>query len=136
MTTFDLKRFTSKEGVSYAIRNGQRIAIKTLEDPPEVAAKARKRKEREEEAFAIVPLWHAALAAEAARSPAILVYVDLMRRARLANGRSFTMPNGSLEKKGVNRKTKLRVLRDFEAYEMITVELRHGKNPRVTMVNM
>jgi hypothetical protein len=97
-------------------------------------ASSRTRKRKEAEPFAIVPLWHAALAAEATRSPVLLVYVDLMHRAWKAKGQPFTMPNGWLEKRGVSRKTKCRVLRNLNAAGLIVVEWRDRKSPGVTLV--
>jgi hypothetical protein len=86
-----------------------------------------------EDPFAIVPLWWAVLAAEATNTPAALVCIYLMHLARMAKGRSFSIPNGWLEKHGVNRKTKAWVLHALEKYEMIAVERAPGKTPRVTL---
>jgi hypothetical protein len=130
--SFDLKKFTSKEGVSYVVRNGQRIAVKTLEHPPEVQAKIRKRKKRQEEAFAMIPLWWARRAGEDGGLMELLVCVDLLHRAWKAQDKSFVMPNP----KRVDPKVKYRVLRALEVASLITVKWRRGRSPLVTMLDL
>jgi hypothetical protein len=85
------------------------------------------------DAFVKVPLWWAAEAAKATRSPATLVLIDLLYRAWKAKGPTFPLPNMRLSKNGVSRKVKCRVLRDLEAAGLITIERRHGKTPLVTL---
>jgi hypothetical protein len=83
--------------------------------------------------FVKVPLGWAAQAAAATRTPAALVWIEVLHRAWRANGQSFTVPNGALEKRGVSRWVKARALRDLERAGLITVEWVPGKNPRVTL---
>jgi hypothetical protein len=90
-------------------------------------------KRKKAEPFVRVPLRWAAAAAGATRTPASLVYIDLLYRAWKANGQSFTMPSGALEKRGASRWVKARALRDLEVAGLVTVERRTGKNPRVTL---
>ena len=95
-------------------------------------AVAATRKRKSTKPFVLVPLWHAALVAEATKSPALLIYVDLLRRAWIAKGQPFTIPNGWLKKSGGSRKTKCRVLRNLTAAGLIAVEWRRRKSPIVT----
>jgi hypothetical protein len=80
--------------------------------------------------FVKVPLWWAAEAAKATRSPTTLVLIELLHRSWKAKS---PLPNGRLTKNGVSRKVKWRVLRDLEVAELITVKGRHGKTPLVTL---
>jgi hypothetical protein len=83
--------------------------------------------------FVKVPLWWAAEAAKATRSPTTLVLIELLHRSWKAKSSTFPLPNGRLTKNGVSRKVKWRVLRDLEVAELITVKGRHGKTPLVTL---
>jgi hypothetical protein len=47
---------------------------------------------------------------------------------------TFPLSNESLEKKGVGREAKRRVLRDLEKAGLITVERHPGRAPKVTLV--
>jgi hypothetical protein len=88
---------------------------------------------RKEDIFAIMPLWTAALAAEATRSPALLVWAYILYCARKDGKHSFLLPNGWLERRGVRRQAKYRILGKLEAYGLISVEMQHGKSPRITV---
>jgi hypothetical protein len=83
----------------------------------------------------MISLRNAALAAKAMKTPALLVYIDLMYRAWKAKGRSFDMPNKWLEAHGVSRKVKGRALRDLEITGLILVERRSRKTPRIKLVD-
>jgi hypothetical protein len=86
------------------------------------------------DAFVKLPLWWAEAVAKAARSPALVVAVELLR-LRWKTGRStFPLPNARLRKKGVSREVKLRVLRDLERAGLVTVEWPPRKAPVVTLV--
>jgi hypothetical protein len=91
-------------------------------------------KRKKVEPFVKVPLWWAAEAAKATRTPRILILIELLHRSWKAKNLTFPLPNGSLRKKGVGREAKRRVLRDLEAAGLITVERRQGKTTRVTLV--
>jgi hypothetical protein len=86
------------------------------------------------DAFVKVPLWWAAEAAKATHLPRMLVLIELLHRSWKAKSLTFPFPNGRLEKKGVGREAKRRVLRDLEAAGLITVDRRHGKTVWVTLV--
>jgi hypothetical protein len=99
----------------------------------ELEAMAPVRRRRKEDNFARVPLWTAALAAESTRSPALLVWVYILYRAWKEKGHSFTLANGWLERRGVSRQSKYRILRRFEAYGLISVEWRPRRSPLITV---
>jgi hypothetical protein len=89
---------------------------------------------KEKDKFARVPLWLAAMAAEATRDPASIILPYLLYLSWKAQDRAFTVPNGWLESHGVSRKIKVRVLRDLEAARLITVDRPSGRSPRVEFV--
>ncbi len=91
-------------------------------------------KRKKVEPFVKVPLWWAAEAAKATRSPTTTVLVELLYRSWKAKSLTFPLPNGRLNKNGVSRKVKCRVLRDLEAAGLIKVERRSGKTPPVTLM--
>jgi hypothetical protein len=84
--------------------------------------------------FVKVPLWWAAEAAKATKTPKALVCIRLLHMAWKANSHTFPLPNGKLEAEGVSRFAKYRALRELEAAGLITVERRHGKAPLVSLV--
>jgi hypothetical protein len=89
---------------------------------------------KSKELFVKMPLWWAAEAANATRSPTTHVLVELLHRSWKAKSLTFPLPNGTLKKHEVSRKTKHRVLRDLEVAGLITVGRRHGKTPQITLV--
>jgi hypothetical protein len=89
---------------------------------------------RKNDAFVKVPLWWTVEAARATRTPATLVCVYLLRASWKARSMTFPLPNGWLERQGVSRKIKCRVLRDLERAGLITVERPSHKSPIVTLV--
>jgi ribosomal protein S19E (S16A) len=91
-------------------------------------------KRRRAEPFVTVPLWWAVAAARATRTPATAVMIHLLYAQWKAKRATFGLPNGALKKAGASRKVKRRVLRQLEAAGLITVERRHGKTPKVTVV--
>jgi hypothetical protein len=114
--------------VRHIIRHGRRIAVETQPDPPELAARIRKRAQRQQEAFAIVPLWWAKRACKNGGLQELLICADLLYRAWLARGKSFEWPNGN-----GSRKTKYRVLRRLERAGLIKVVWQPKKSPIITM---
>jgi len=81
-----------------------------------------------------VPLWWAEHAAEATRSPRFMLLIWLLRLSWEARSNTFPLPNGRLEKRGVDRQAKRRALVILERAGLITVKRRHGKTPIVTLV--
>jgi hypothetical protein len=91
-------------------------------------------KREKKEPFAKVPLRWAAEAVKATRTPKALVWIELLHLAWKAGGPTFPVPCGKLEKKGVDRTTRRRALRELEAAGLIQVAWKHGKTPLVTLV--
>ena len=86
------------------------------------------------EPFVKVPLWWIAAASKHTRSPATLVCIELLHVHWKTKRLSFPLPNGRLEKLGVSREIKRRVLRDLERGGLIRLEQKAGKTPVVTLV--
>jgi hypothetical protein len=107
-------------------RQGQAAAAR-----PVVKARVKRKKV---EPFVKLPLWWAKAAANATRTPAALVWIELAYMAWRAKSLSFPLSNGKLEKLGVSRKIKHRVLRDLERKRLIIVERSTRKTPIVTLV--
>ena len=105
-----------------------------LQRKPAAAKSAAKPMRRRRDPFVNVPLWWGAAAAEAIRAPGVLVCLELLHRAWKVRSTTFSIPNGWLEKNGVSRKVKYRILRDLEAAKLIAIERRVGKSLRVTLV--
>ena len=84
--------------------------------------------------FVKLPLWFAIAAAKATKTPAALVWVYLVRLSWREESLTFALPNGWLERSGVSREVKRRVLRDLERAGLITLERRTKKSPIVTLV--
>jgi hypothetical protein len=84
--------------------------------------------------FVKVPLWWAEAAAKATRTPRFMVCIELLHASWKAKSLTFPASNRRLEKAGVSREVKRRVLRDLEAAGLITIERRRGCSPRVTLV--
>jgi ribosomal protein S19E (S16A) len=89
---------------------------------------------RKAEPFVKVPLWWITAAAKATRTPGAVVLIYLLHAQWKAKRATFGLPNGALKKAGASREMKRRVLRQLEAAGLITVERRHGKTPKVTVV--
>jgi hypothetical protein len=129
-----MKRATLKTKYVYSPGADQYVEVMGVpEDPPEVKTKQCRGEKQAEEAFAMVPLWFAALAAKAAHSPAALVWVYVLYCAWQAKGDSFPLGNRWLERNGVSRKTKARVLRDLGGTSLFEVEWQSNKAPRITV---
>jgi hypothetical protein len=84
------------------------------------------------EPFAPVSLARAAKAAQATRSPELLVWVEIEYLAWKANDAPFPLPSARLRRLGVSRKVKVRILRDLERAGLITVEWLRRQAPIVT----
>jgi hypothetical protein len=100
----------------------------------ELEAAAPKKRKRKTEAFANVPLWWMARAAKATKTPGALVCVYLLYAAWKAKGKPFTLSNAWLEKHGVSREVKCRVLRKLEAAGLIAVKWRRGRGPSLVLL--
>jgi hypothetical protein len=105
----------------------RRVAVKTL-DTPSVPAKAKQRSQ--EPPFAKVPLWCAEEMAKASKSPAVIVCVRLLYLSWKTKSQTVTLSNDG----GINRNSKERVLRHFEAAGLVRAKRRNGQSPRVTIL--
>jgi len=92
-------------------------------------------KRKRAEPFVKVPLWWIEAAAKATRSPATLVMIELLHAAWKAKSPTFPLPNGRLQRLGVNRETKRRVLRTLEEGGLIRVKRPSRKTPIVTLLS-
>jgi hypothetical protein len=93
-----------------------------------------KRKKKGAEPFVMVPMWWIEEAAKATKSPTTLVLIELLRLHWKTKSLTFPLPNGRLQRLGVSRKVKCRVLRDLERAGFIVVEWPNRKTPLVTLV--
>ena len=74
--------------------------------------------------------------AQAARSPATLVLMELLYTAWRSKSSTFQLPNVRLKQLGVTRKVKWCVLRDLESGGLITVQRRARKTPTITLIGV
>jgi hypothetical protein len=102
----------------------------------ELEAMAPTKRKKKAEAFVKVPLWWAEAAANATDTPVLLVLMELLRRHFKTHNLTFPLPNGRLQKLGVSRDVKRRVLHNLERAGLITVERRPNKSPIVTLVSL
>jgi hypothetical protein len=65
--------------------------------------------------FVQVPLWLAKAVCDATRSRLVLLVLVELLRQRRRHGASFPVPNGRLEKLGVDRETKRRICATWSA---------------------
>jgi hypothetical protein len=100
------------------------------------AAAARGRKEKER--FVKVPLWWIEQAAKLTRSPTTLVLVELLYAKFRTGSSTFTLSNARLQKLGVSREIKHRVLRALSRTQgrLLVVEQEVGKAPRVSLIGL
>jgi hypothetical protein len=99
----------------------------------ELKAAAPKRK-KTVEPFVKVPIWWIEETAKLTKSPTTLVLIELLRLHWKTKSLTFPLPNGRLQRLGVSRDVKRRVLCDLERAHFITVERPPRKTPRVTLV--
>jgi hypothetical protein len=88
------------------------------------------------EPFVMVPWQWIERTAQAARSPATLVLMELLYAAWRSKSSTFKLPNVRLKQLGVTRKVKWCVLRDLESGGLITVERRARKTPTITLIGV
>jgi hypothetical protein len=89
---------------------------------------------KKKDTFVKVPLGWAEAAVKATRAPAALVLIHLLHASWKARSTTFRLSNSYLERNGVSREIKRRVLRDLEAAGLILVERKKGRSPVVTLV--
>jgi hypothetical protein len=113
-TVFDLNKFKSKQPASQP---------------------ARKTRQRTEP-FVMVPWKWIEQAAQAIRSPATLVLMELLYASWRAKSPTFPLPNVRLKQLGVNRELKRRVLLDLECRRVIAVKRGSRKTPIITLIGV
>jgi hypothetical protein len=96
--------------------------------------KAAAAKRKKAEPFVKVPLWWIEETAKITKSPTTLVLIELLRLHWKTKSLTFPLPNGRLQRMGVSRKVKCKVLRELELAGFITVKRRPRKTPIVTLV--
>ena len=112
----------------YLMAHGRRIAVETLNTG---ASRQRKKKV---EPFVKVPLWWIEETAKLTKSPTTLVLMELLRLHWKTKSSTFPLPNGRLQRLGVSRDVKRRVLHDLERARFIVVKRSNRKTPLVTLV--
>ena len=100
------------------------------------ATKAVGRRKKKVEAFVKVPLWWIKIAAKDARSPTTLVLIELLYASWKAKSSTFPLPNGRLNKLGVSREVKRKVLLNLERRPVILVERHSRKAPIITLIGL
>ena len=81
-----------------------------------------------------VPLWWIEETARLTKSPDNTGVDRALRLHWKTKSLTFPLPNGRLQRLGVSRDVKRRVLRDLERARVIMVERPPRKTPRVTLV--
>ena len=84
--------------------------------------------------YAAAELDSAAKAFAAMGCPKALVYLWLVRRARMKGKRTITAPNGELAKYGVYPQMKLRALKELETGGVVSLDVQPGKTSIVTLL--
>src|SRR5262245_37265834 len=107
----DLKRFTTKEGRQFVVREGKEIEVETL--PSE--ARPSKARRREADLFVKMPLKWSAAAAKAIESHQSFVLIWLQHLAWKNKSLTFPVSNAPLARYGIRRWMKYRVLARLEA---------------------
>ena len=113
----------------YVVRHGRRIAVETIE----TGVIPRRRRT---DLFVKVPLSWIEQATQATKTPKALVCIWLLHLAWKTKSHTFALPNSGLRKRGVNRLTKYRVLRELEIAGLITVERHSRRTPLVTLISL
>lgn len=90
-------------------------------------------KRKKVELFVKVPLWWIEEAAKATKSPTTVVLIELLRLRWKTGSSTFPLPNARLQRLGVSRKVKQRILRELELAQLIIVERPTRKSPVVTL---
>jgi len=114
----------------YLMAHGRRIAVETLDTG------ASRQRKKNVEPFVKVPLWWIEETAKLTKSPTTLVLMELLRLHWKTKSSTFPLPNGRLERLGVSREIKRRVLRDLERGKFIVVERPPRRTPIITLVTL
>ena len=111
-----------------------------MEDEPwhlkrrrELETAAPVKRKQDAEPFVKVPLWWIEAAAKATKSSTTVVLIELLRLRWKTGSSTFPLPNARLQRLGVSRKVKQRILRELELARLIIVERPARKSPVVTL---
>ena len=91
------------------------------------------KRKKKAEPFVKVPLWWIETAANATKSPTTTVLIELLRLRWKTGSSTFLLPNARLQRLGVSRKVKQRILRELELARLVIVERPARKSPVVTL---
>ena len=91
------------------------------------------KRKKKAEPFVKVPLWWIETAAKATKSPTTVVLIELLRLRWKTGSPTFPLPNARLQRLGVSRKVKQRILRELELARLVIVERPARKSPVVTL---
>ena len=116
--------------VTDARARGGRFLVETLEYKPS----AKKRKAKQEEAFALVPLARAAEVTKCTKTQGAMVWIVLAYLAWKNKSPTVTLSNETMRQYGVNRHVKYRALATLEAAGIVTIKWRNKQSPIVTLI--
>jgi hypothetical protein len=106
-----------------------------LDTGGEVWAVTPKKIRRRRKHFTLVPgVWKERLT-KVRHIAAYRVALHILMRDFETNGEPFTLSNGALALENVGRGTKWRALRELERFDLITIERRARKSPRITALH-
>ena len=112
--------------MNYAIRQGRRIAVETIET---YAAPRNSRRRH----FVQVPLTWVERLAHSSSANTYRVALHLLYRHWKNGAQPFLLGNRLLEMEGVSRFAKWRALRELERLGLISIERRRRQSPRITV---
>jgi hypothetical protein len=146
MSNLDLARFTTrrgkpkyitKDGKTYAEREGRLIEVEIMADAADTKAEAAKAKrdQREANLFGKVPLKWASAATKALGAPQAFLLVWLHHLAWVNKSATFPVSNAALARYGISRGMKRRALQKLEAAGLIKTERLPGRATIVTLLN-
>jgi hypothetical protein len=95
----------------------------------EAAVPKKRKKKIKVPPFIQVPIWFAEMACKALEDPKAMVWLYLLHLYFKTKRTTFPVPNVWLEKRGVERRLKCRVLTKLAAAGLITIEWRRGRSP-------
>jgi hypothetical protein len=115
-------------------REFRRLTARSSRHPS--AYKTKPSGKRASNGYEKVPLWWAERVANirGASAKTMFVGIWLFHLKWKNHSNTFSVPNGQLAARGINRKTKYRALRQLEAAGLIVIERRGRKTIRVTLV--
>ena len=111
----------------FVYRHGRRIEVETLNPDPVPVRR------RPKPSFVQIPLELAARAAKATGGQRMLAWMLILHRCWKEKTKTVPVTNNMLHEYGIDRKVKVRALRQLETAGLITVEWRDRKSTIVTV---